>query len=121
MHKKQYDPPTIRDLHGAAQGLSRLQWMYKLDTEDVANGYILDSKLSKEMSAHDCFVMGVSLYNSSKFLEASEWFMQAVQRMDNIISEGEEDLMEIFPFASYVEVLEYLHVSLYYGGKYEIL
>lgn len=80
----------------------------------MAKGYILDNKLSVELKIHDCFIMGVSLYNSSQFLEASEWFMETIHLMDK---EGDESFMEIFPMTYYVNVLEYLHVSLYYGGK----
>ncbi|XP_037812172.1 prolyl 4-hydroxylase subunit alpha-2-like [Lucilia sericata] len=119
-YESDFTKPTVKDLQGAARGLSRLQDMYQLDTSEVAMGNILGYKYSEELSAHDCYVMGVGLFNSSEFLPASEWFMQALEKLDEVLAEGEIDPMENFPFISYVDILEYLHVALFYGDNLKL-
>ncbi|KNC20777.1 hypothetical protein FF38_00113 [Lucilia cuprina] len=117
---RDFTKPTVNDLQGAARGLLRLQEMYQLDTSELAMGNILGYKYSEELSVHDCYVMGVALYNSSEFLPASEWFMQALEKLDDILAEGVDDPMENFPFITYVDILEYLHVALFYGGNLKL-
>ncbi|KAM7360636.1 prolyl-4-hydroxylase-alpha SG1 [Cochliomyia hominivorax] len=116
-HQNNVALPTVKDVQGAARGLSLLQRIYKLETHDLATGYILDEKISEDLKAHDCFIMGVSLYNSTEYLPASEWLMQALSLLTNsIYSEDEES----FPLVTHIEILEYLHVSLFYGGHHKL-
>ncbi|XP_065357425.1 prolyl 4-hydroxylase subunit alpha-2 [Calliphora vicina] len=115
-----YTKATDKDLEGAARGLSRLQSMYQLDTNEIAKGYLLNDKYSEDLTAHDCYIMAVGLYNSSEFLPASEWFLEALQQLDDVLREGEVDPMDSFPFISYVDILEYLHVALFYAGNFKL-
>lgn len=55
--------PDDEDLEGAAIGLIRLQDTYHLKTADLANGYVGDESIGKELSAYDCFDIGRAAYN----------------------------------------------------------
>lgn len=51
--------PSDEDLIGAVDGLLRLQVVFKLKTEDFANGIIYGKKTREALTVHDLFVMGV--------------------------------------------------------------
>ena len=50
--------PSNDDLTGAVDGLLRLQFIYKLKSEDFANGIIDGEVTRKPLSPHDLFVIG---------------------------------------------------------------
>jgi len=55
--------PDDEDLDGAAIGLLRLQETYKLPTKQLADGFVGNENVGKELTAHDCFEIGRSAYN----------------------------------------------------------
>ncbi|XP_013100844.1 prolyl 4-hydroxylase subunit alpha-2-like [Stomoxys calcitrans] len=76
--------PSAADLKGAALGLSRLQKIYKLDTEDMAEGYLEDEKFSSSMSAFDCYILGRTLYEAKDYGLASEWLLEALHKTEDL-------------------------------------
>lgn len=130
--------PNDDDVRGAATGLSRLQQLYRLDITDLIQGYIKGQKYSSEMSTYNCFVMGVSLYESKEYLPASEWLIEALYKAENIdkmyenhiskevdLPEDDPDKVDsltygIFPYPNIERILEYLGPALYEAGKQEL-
>lgn len=50
--------PREIDIHGAIEGLFRLQFIYKLKSADLANGIIDGKKTREPFTPHDLFVIG---------------------------------------------------------------
>lgn len=83
--------PDDDDLNGAVDGLLRLQTIYKLESDDFANGIIDGSKTRKAFSAHDLFVIGeeaLSIENQEYF--ALNYFEIVWDRLNNEIDPDKE-------------------------------
>nr|XP_017000479.2 prolyl 4-hydroxylase subunit alpha-1 [Drosophila takahashii] len=105
LEKIQFKGPTQEDLQGATRGLLRLQNVYQLPTDQLANGVLLPEEknpLGTSLSASDCFEMGKNLCQIKEYSYGSEWLMEAKKR-----SHG-KDLGFISPNVSDVEILEQL-------------
>ncbi|XP_075148853.1 prolyl 4-hydroxylase subunit alpha-2-like [Haematobia irritans] len=138
----QFSPPTEEDLKGAVLGFSRLQKTYKLDSGDMAEGYLRDFKYSSSLSAYDCFILGRILYESEDFQLASEWLTEALHKAEDIedgVIENDEDIEEmednidedesskyeiieeeVFPDISVIAILEYLPAALHNSGRTQL-
>ncbi|CRK96752.1 CLUMA_CG010007, isoform A [Clunio marinus] len=62
--------PTADDLSGAVEGLMRLQYIYKLKSEDFANGIIDGIKTRSPLAPHDLYVIG----DEAAKIEGSSYF-----------------------------------------------
>ncbi|XP_075161943.1 uncharacterized protein LOC142234657 [Haematobia irritans] len=122
----EFEHPTEDDLKGAALGFSRLQKMYKLETEQMAKGYLKGQKYSSSMSAYDCYTLGKFLYQNGAYNLASEWLLEALDRIENgnkFHKEDEEifqvnkDHHKTFPSISMIDILEILPSSLYQSKR----
>lgn len=69
--------PEIDDLKGAVEGLIRLQTIYRLKSEDFANGVIDGKKTRADLTPHDLFVIGQVAYA----LEKKDFFVREYLRL----------------------------------------
>ncbi|XP_039751146.1 prolyl 4-hydroxylase subunit alpha-1 isoform X1 [Pararge aegeria] len=110
--------PTLEDLVGAAQALTRLQETYHLDVTDLSEGrlngviYRDSPTISKDdwiavstsMSSSDCYELGKALYNERDYTNALAWMMEALRKY------SENDVERTF---TEVDILEYIGFSHY--------
>ncbi|XP_069356296.1 prolyl 4-hydroxylase subunit alpha-1 isoform X2 [Maniola hyperantus] len=96
--------PTLEDLVGAAQALTRLQDTYHLDVKDLSEGRLNGVIYSTSMSASDCFELGKALYNEKDYSNALAWMMEALRKY------SEDDEERTF---TEVDILEYVSFSHY--------
>ncbi|KHN73640.1 Prolyl 4-hydroxylase subunit alpha-1 [Toxocara canis] len=106
-HKNQLRYPTEEDLSGATIGLLRLQDTYRLDTTDIANGKIMQAKMTKPLTANDCYEIGRHAYTLEDYYHTILWMQEAKDRLRK----------ENPPSASLADILEYLAFSLYKQGN----
>ncbi|XP_065318968.1 prolyl 4-hydroxylase subunit alpha-1-like [Gordionus sp. m RMFG-2023] len=76
------DLPGDKDLHGAMAAILRLQYIYKLETKDLAHGKIKKLNFKSALSADDCFEIGKHAYEDDNYYQASLWFTEAIQILD---------------------------------------
>jgi prolyl 4-hydroxylase len=95
--------PKDEDLAGAAIGILRLQDTYRLDTHELANGYVQKIKISKPLSAHDCFEIGRMAYNVEDYYHTLLWMGEALERIksEDPPTAAESDILEYYAFALY--------------------
>ncbi|XP_052739287.1 prolyl 4-hydroxylase subunit alpha-1 [Bicyclus anynana] len=96
--------PTLEDLVGAAQALTRLQETYHLEVNDLSEGRLNGVIYSTSMSAGDCYQLGKALYNEKDYTNALAWMMQALRKYSE--DEEEKNFTE-------VDILEYISFSHY--------
>ncbi|XP_073820442.1 prolyl 4-hydroxylase subunit alpha-1-like [Musca autumnalis] len=71
--------------------------MYKLETSDMAKGYLKGQKYSSAMSAYNCFILGKNLYEAEQYNLASEWLLEALiksEELENSLKDN-ENLVEL--------------------------
>ncbi|KPI92759.1 Prolyl 4-hydroxylase subunit alpha-2 [Papilio xuthus] len=100
--------PTLEDLSGAAQALTRLQDTYQLDIGELAEGRLNGVVYSTPMSAGDCYELGRTLYNEKDFSNSLRWMLEALRKYK------EEN--EVYDFTE-VDILEYISFSHYLLGE----
>ncbi|CAG9530036.1 unnamed protein product [Cercopithifilaria johnstoni] len=105
---KRINYPTEVDLAGVVNGLLRLQDTYQMDTKDIAEGKILNSKMrTVALTAEDCFEIGRAAYNEHDYYHTILWMQEAQKRVQN----------ETKPTVDSNDILEYLAYSLYKQGN----
>ncbi|XP_053950575.1 prolyl 4-hydroxylase subunit alpha-2 [Anastrepha ludens] len=107
--------PTHDDLVGASKGLARLQNTYRLETIDVAEGYLMDWNYSQDFTASECYWLGRSLYAAGEYKYAAEWLMQAHLRLVEELKAPDETWQ--LERITDVQVLEFLAPSMHHLGK----
>ncbi|XP_013142463.1 PREDICTED: prolyl 4-hydroxylase subunit alpha-2-like [Papilio polytes] len=100
--------PTLEDLSGAAQALTRLQDTYQLDIGELADGRLNGVVYSTPMSAGDCYELGRTLYNEKDYSNSLRWMLEALRKYK------EEN--ETYDFTE-VDILEYISFSHYLLGE----
>ncbi|XP_050346722.1 prolyl 4-hydroxylase subunit alpha-1 isoform X2 [Nymphalis io] len=114
--------PSLEDLTGAAQALTRLQETYHLDVNDLAEG-ILNGVIYRDestpvfnnqsiaiftsMKSDDCYELGRVLYNEKDYKNALAWMKLALEKYP------EDD--ELYNFTD-VDILEYISFCYYLLG-----
>lgn len=79
-------------------GLVRLQKMYLLETHSLAKGIIDHVKYRNELSAHDCFELGIEMYYEGEFEYSQQWLNESLQRYEEYYDSKEmkrTDLLEM--------------------------
>ncbi|XP_045487389.1 prolyl 4-hydroxylase subunit alpha-1 isoform X2 [Pieris rapae] len=97
--------PTLEDLAGAAQALTRLQETYHLEVSELAEGRLNGVNYSAPMSAGDCYELGKALYNEKDYTNALAWMTQAMRKYKEENQPylfKEIDIMEYIGFAHYL-------------------
>ncbi|XP_072939292.1 prolyl 4-hydroxylase subunit alpha-1-like isoform X2 [Epargyreus clarus] len=97
--------PTLEDLTGAAQALTRLQDTYQLEVSELAEGKLNGVVYSTPMSASDCYELGRALYIEMDYTNALSWMMEALRKYKeenepHPFSEG--DILEYISFAHHL-------------------
>ncbi|XP_063532118.1 prolyl 4-hydroxylase subunit alpha-1 [Cydia strobilella] len=98
--------PTLEDLAGAAQALTRLQTTYHLNVHELAQGVLNGVKYSFPMSAADCYELMRALYNMKDYENALAWAMEALSKLrEKTVSHSftEIDLLEYISFSHYLK------------------
>lgn len=109
--------PTLEDLAGAAQALTRLQETYHLDVKDLSEGKLNGVIYSTPMSAGDCYELGRALYNEKDYKNARAWMHEALRKYkeeNTTYSFKESDILEYIGFSYYLlgdtrNALEWTH------------
>nr|CDP99903.1 BMA-PHY-2, isoform h [Brugia malayi] len=105
---KRINYPTEVDLSGAAIGILRLQDTYEMNTKDIADGKILNSKMrTVALTAEDCFEIGRVAYSEHDYYHAILWMQEARERIQK----------ETKPTANLESILDHLAFSLYKQGN----
>lgn len=99
--------PSLEDLTGAAQALTRLQETYYLNVHDLAEGILNGVSYSTPMTASDCYELGRTLYNDKDYTNALAWMKEALRKYKD------ENVM--YPFTE-VDILEYIGFAYYLNG-----
>ncbi|CAG9578884.1 unnamed protein product [Danaus chrysippus] len=97
--------PTLEDLTGAAQALTRLQQTYKLEVKDLSEGRLNGVVYSTPMSAGDCYELGKALYNEKDYENALDWMNEALYKYvdeDQPYPFSEADILEYISFSHYL-------------------
>ena len=107
--------PSNEDFDGVATGLLRLQVTYKLDTANLAKGFInhetkmsLPSKKKNikkkiELKSGDCFELGKTSYINGDYYHAVLWMQEALDRYEKEEPKTADkaDILEYFAFSFY--------------------
>ncbi|XP_046718128.1 prolyl 4-hydroxylase subunit alpha-3 isoform X2 [Silurus meridionalis] len=109
--------PKLEDVHGAAQGLMRLQDVYALQVQgmvkghfqQISNGNILEiykPSVSIPLSGDDCFLVGKVAYNEKDYYHAVQWLEEAVHHFRDVQRRPEnkgklEDALDYLAFSHY--------------------
>lgn len=101
--------PTGRDYAGVVAAISRLQDTYKLDTADLALGKIRGRVVSRELTAEECFKIGVAQSKDEGIIHATSWLREALRRWNAGDTSG----------VSKSEILDHLSYTIYMDGDYE--
>uniref|UniRef100_A0A6P4EDI3 Prolyl 4-hydroxylase subunit alpha-2-like n=1 Tax=Drosophila rhopaloa TaxID=1041015 RepID=A0A6P4EDI3_DRORH len=117
LDKIKFKGPNQEDLHGATRGLLRLQNIYNLPTNRLANGVLLPeekNQLGTSLSASDCFELGKNLCEIKEYSYGSEWLLEARKRLHG------KPLGFISPNVSDVQILEHLSPAFYGLGNLKL-
>ncbi|XP_026315363.1 prolyl 4-hydroxylase subunit alpha-1 [Hyposmocoma kahamanoa] len=98
--------PSLEDLTGAANALTRLQDTYYLRVDELSEGILNGVQYSTPMSAGDCFELGRTLYNEKDFKNALAWMTQALRKYrketDHVYAFTEVDILEYISFSYFL-------------------
>ncbi|KAI9553536.1 hypothetical protein GHT06_021454 [Daphnia sinensis] len=97
--------PSDEDLKGAAVALIRLQDTYKLDTHALADGKLLGTKYSRQLTAGDCWELGRQSYNSGDHYHTVLWMGEALNKFEEETNKtvSREEILEYLAFSTYVQ------------------
>ncbi|CAH0750265.1 unnamed protein product [Diatraea saccharalis] len=97
--------PTLEDLTGAAQALTRLQETYHLNVSELAEGVLNGVTYSTPMSAGDCFELGRALYNDEDYKNGLAWMLVTLQKYreeNEVYSFNETNILDYISFSYYL-------------------
>uniref|UniRef100_A0A0P5SXB3 procollagen-proline 4-dioxygenase n=1 Tax=Daphnia magna TaxID=35525 RepID=A0A0P5SXB3_9CRUS len=97
--------PSDEDLKGAAVALIRLQDTYKLDTHALADGKLLGTKYSRQLTAGDCWELGRQSYNNGDHYHTVLWMGEALNKFEEETNKtvSREEILEYLAFSTYVQ------------------
>uniref|UniRef100_A0A1Q3FSW3 procollagen-proline 4-dioxygenase n=1 Tax=Culex tarsalis TaxID=7177 RepID=A0A1Q3FSW3_CULTA len=101
--------PSEEDLQGIAEGLSRLQEVYKMKAVELALGKVYGHNPVRELTVEECYRIGKAMAQGQCFANANQWFREALLRL-----RVEESLG-----VSRFEILDYYSYSLSEVGRYK--
>ncbi|KAL1378717.1 hypothetical protein pipiens_015402 [Culex pipiens pipiens] len=101
--------PGEDDLQGVAEGLSRLQEVYRMKASELAQGKVNGERVVRELSVEECYWIGRAMAQGACFRNANQWFREALDRLEV------EEACEVSRF----EILDYYSHSLSQVGRYE--
>ncbi|KAG8185447.1 hypothetical protein JTE90_022378 [Oedothorax gibbosus] len=102
--------PNDYDLEEVANSVIRLQETYLLNTTDLVKGKVAGFKGDTELTASDCFELGMNAYNETDYNLALLWFQQSLDRLDT----------DEFQMVYKPKLLEYLSFSAFKVNDMEL-
>lgn len=76
--------PDLKDLQGCALAILRLQDVYHISAEKIADGRLSDKVLSPRMRTAHCLELGHINHHWKNYEQAYGWFMEAWKRMNSL-------------------------------------
>lgn len=76
--------PDLKDLQGCALAILRLQDVYHISAEKIADGRLSDKVLSPRMRTAHCLELGHINHHWKNYELAYGWFMEAWKRMSSL-------------------------------------
>jgi len=73
--------PNLQDLQGCALAILRIQDVYHISAEKIANGKLSPKTLSPEMRATHCLELGLMNHQWEKYEDAYGWLTEAWERL----------------------------------------
>ncbi|XP_046673033.1 prolyl 4-hydroxylase subunit alpha-2-like isoform X4 [Homalodisca vitripennis] len=70
------------DTQGAIRGLTRLQKVYELDTDQLSDGWVANSQAFSKLNAADCVEVAQFLSQRHEFVLATTWLRAAQRRVN---------------------------------------
>uniref|UniRef100_A0A1A9ZZK9 procollagen-proline 4-dioxygenase n=1 Tax=Glossina pallidipes TaxID=7398 RepID=A0A1A9ZZK9_GLOPL len=80
-HHKQM--PTSIDLQDAVEGIDRLQTVYDLEIDAMANGILNGKQYKYRLSSLDRYTMGVHLFDQKRYQDALFWLYSSILSYQN--------------------------------------
>ncbi|XP_016955094.1 prolyl 4-hydroxylase subunit alpha-1 [Drosophila biarmipes] len=72
--------PNKVDLDSAIQGIQRIERIYDLQIDDMAEGLLHDKQYNARLSYRDLIAMGNMMYHQREYQTAAKWYRIACQR-----------------------------------------
>ena len=109
--------PLYEDLKGAVEGLIRLQMVYRLKSEDFANGIIDGKKTRADLTPHDLFIIGQEAFMlDDKDYFVREYLQLALDKIKkglDVDKEVNENLLLMILCGSYNRTGDYVNALIY--------
>lgn len=96
--------PSLEDLQGCAQAILRIQDVYHISAEKIADGKLSNKTLSPTLGTVHCLGLGHINHQWEKYEEAYGWFMEAWKRMsprDKSSGITNKDVLQYLIWAEY--------------------
>ena len=96
--------PREQDLRGCAQAILRIQEVYRISAEQIANGKLSDNTVSPELRTVHCLELGHVNDHWGHYEEAYGWFTEAWRRLsplDRSNGMKNKDVLQYLIWAEY--------------------
>ncbi|KAJ7393582.1 hypothetical protein OS493_006567 [Desmophyllum pertusum] len=96
--------PSLEDLKGCALAILRIQDVYHISAEKIANGTLSDKTLSPELGSAHCLQLGHINHYLENYEEAYGWFTEAWKRLSPLDKSSgikNKDVLEYLIWAEY--------------------
>ena len=107
--------PNLEDLQGCALAILRIQDVYRISAERIANGKLSAKTLSPEMGATHCLELGLMKHNWEQYKDAYGWLAEAWKRLSPLDKSSgitTKDVLQYLIWAEYkVRELEKTKIS----------
>ena len=107
--------PDLKDLQGCALAILRLQDVYRISAEKIADGRLSDKVLSPTMKTAHCLELGHINHHWQNYEQAYGWFMEAWKRMSPLDKSSgikKKDVLQYLIWAEYKVSTAYFQVFL---------
>ncbi|CUT99594.1 prolyl 4 hydroxylase subunit alpha 1 [Echinococcus multilocularis] len=108
--------PDDNDVHGALNAIIRLQKTYKISAADIAEGHILPSAPSPQLTDWQCMQLGLFAYEFGDYACAVEWYRLVLDRLNQ--RKGSQDNTATSSI-TYDMVYDHLSYALGRAGRYK--
>ncbi|CAD5113528.1 DgyrCDS2690 [Dimorphilus gyrociliatus] len=92
--------PTINDYYGAARAILRLQDIYNIPIDEIVNGSIMGQTVG-DLSALDCFELGVSGLQTGKYEQTIRWLKKSLEKAEEDDEDPPKDTRRLIAQAYY--------------------
>nr|XP_024216017.1 prolyl 4-hydroxylase subunit alpha-1-like [Halyomorpha halys] len=92
--KSSTDFPSEQDLTGSSDAINLISDTYNIEITSLANGIINGIQYPSQLSANDCYAMGVQSYIKNDFYRAYSWMDEALERFCKERNPANPDIIE---------------------------